>query len=159
MAVAAAVAGGGCRYAKPQKRDKLPKWIKGSFDDAHLGLSTDMAVAAAQKFLREKAQPVPLGEALGVSLLDEAMANGGSTTAGRRRAVDVEGDDGAVRAAEFDSHDAETREQLLRVALDEVEAQWVAERRGAAEERGRCEAFEARLLLAEVRAPGAGRRG
>jgi hypothetical protein len=69
------------------------------------------------------------------------------------------GDNRAVRAAEFDFHDAETREQLLRVALDEVEAQWVAERRGAAEERGRCEAFEARLLLAEVRAPGAGRRG
>ena len=53
---------------------------------------------------------------------------------------------------DFDSHDAPTRESLLRAALEEVEAAWLAERRYAAEERGRCEAFEARLLRAEASA-------
>ena len=40
-----------------KKRSQLPKWINQALLEADTGLSTDMAVASAKKFLRTMAQP------------------------------------------------------------------------------------------------------
>lgn len=54
------------RFAK--KRDQLPKWIGQGILDADVNLSTDMAVAAAKKFLRTIAQPVDPEDQKGVAI-------------------------------------------------------------------------------------------
>lgn len=54
------------RFAR--KRTQLPKWISQAILDADVNLSTDMAVAAAKKFLRTMAQPVDPADAQGVSV-------------------------------------------------------------------------------------------
>lgn len=54
------------RYARADKRDKLPKWITEAMNEACMNCSTDMAVAMAKKFLRTIAQPGPSGD--GVSI-------------------------------------------------------------------------------------------
>ncbi|QPG74525.1 TFIIH/NER complex ATP-dependent 5'-3' DNA helicase subunit [Brettanomyces nanus] len=41
-----------------RKRSQLPKWISQGLSDADTNLSTDMAIAAAKKFLRTSAQPL-----------------------------------------------------------------------------------------------------
>lgn len=60
------------RFARADKRSKLPKWIQAEMSDASLNLSTDMAVATAKKFLRSMAQPFEHSQ-LGVSLWDEKL--------------------------------------------------------------------------------------
>ncbi|KAL6968337.1 DNA helicase [Sarracenia purpurea var. burkii] len=45
------------RYTRHDKRSKLPGWILSHLRDAHLNLSTDMAVHTAREFLRKMAQP------------------------------------------------------------------------------------------------------
>lgn len=45
------------RYSRHDKRSKLPGWILSQLRDAHLNLSTDMAVHIAREFLRKMAQP------------------------------------------------------------------------------------------------------
>ncbi|KAJ1983804.1 TFIIH/NER complex ATP-dependent 5'-3' DNA helicase subunit [Dimargaris verticillata] len=45
------------RYARRDKRDKLPKWIVQYMTDATLNLSTDMSISISRKFLRSMAQP------------------------------------------------------------------------------------------------------
>ncbi|KAK9067628.1 hypothetical protein SSX86_011739 [Deinandra increscens subsp. villosa] len=45
------------RYARPGKRPKLPGWILSHLRDAHINLSTDMAVQIAREFLRIMAHP------------------------------------------------------------------------------------------------------
>ncbi|KAJ9543229.1 hypothetical protein OSB04_022936 [Centaurea solstitialis] len=45
------------RYTRHDKRSKLPSWILSHLRDAHLNLSTDMAVHIAREFLRKMAQP------------------------------------------------------------------------------------------------------
>jgi DNA excision repair protein ERCC-2 len=42
-----------------RKRNQLPRWIADAMTDAETGLSTDMAVGMAKKFLRNIAQPLP----------------------------------------------------------------------------------------------------
>ncbi len=68
------------RYHSTDKRGKLPGWITAQLRDEHLNLSTDMALHAARKFMRDMAQPYDRGEA-GKSLLDKAaldrLAGGG----------------------------------------------------------------------------------
>jgi DNA excision repair protein ERCC-2 len=54
------------RFARADKRDKLPKWITEAMNEACMNCSTDMAVAMAKKFLRTIAQPGPDGA--GVSM-------------------------------------------------------------------------------------------
>lgn len=54
------------RFARADKRDKLPKWITEAMNEACMNCSTDMAVAMAKKFLRTIAQPGPSGD--GVSI-------------------------------------------------------------------------------------------
>lgn len=45
------------RYSRYDKRSKLPGWILSHLRDAHLNLSTDMALHIAREFLRKMAQP------------------------------------------------------------------------------------------------------
>ncbi|XP_068658392.1 general transcription and DNA repair factor IIH helicase subunit XPD [Aristolochia californica] len=45
------------RYSRHDKRSKLPGWILSHLRDAHLNLSTDMALHIARDFLRKMAQP------------------------------------------------------------------------------------------------------
>ncbi|KAG5359767.1 DNA repair helicase RAD3 [Yarrowia sp. C11] len=54
------------RFAK--KRNQLPKWINQAILDADTNLSTDMALAAAKKFLRTMAQPMNKNDQEGVSV-------------------------------------------------------------------------------------------
>lgn len=58
------------RFARADKRNKLPKWIASSISEGTSNLSTDMAVAIARKFLRSMAQPYE-GTQVGVSLWTE----------------------------------------------------------------------------------------
>ena len=50
-----------------KKRSQLPKWINQALLDAETNLSTDMAVAAAKKFLRTMAQPFRAKDQEGIS--------------------------------------------------------------------------------------------
>ncbi|KAM1343951.1 hypothetical protein PS2_008002 [Malus domestica] len=45
------------RCSRHDKRSKLPGWILSHLRDAHLNLSTDMALHIAREFLRKMAQP------------------------------------------------------------------------------------------------------
>ncbi|KAK9379693.1 uncharacterized protein V2V93DRAFT_373356 [Kockiozyma suomiensis] len=51
-----------------RKRTQLPKWINQAIMDSDVNLSTDMAVAAAKKFLRTMAQPMDDKDQEGVSV-------------------------------------------------------------------------------------------
>ncbi|KAF9290491.1 DNA-dependent ATPase of the nucleotide excision repair factor 4 complex [Linnemannia elongata] len=64
------------RYARQDKRSKLPKWINQYITDTSVNLSTDMGIAIAKKFLRSMAQPLETQAQLGVSLwtLDDVLA-------------------------------------------------------------------------------------
>ncbi|KAK4046479.1 TFIIH/NER complex ATP-dependent 5'-3' DNA helicase subunit [Microbotryomycetes sp. JL221] len=45
------------RFAKADKRSKLPKWIGSYIKDSDTNLSTDLAISHSKKFLRTMAQP------------------------------------------------------------------------------------------------------
>ncbi|KAI8647509.1 hypothetical protein BD408DRAFT_408059 [Parasitella parasitica] len=55
------------RFARADKRAKLPKWINQYVTDASTNLSTDMSLVIAKKFLRSMAQPYESNQT-GVSL-------------------------------------------------------------------------------------------
>ncbi|KAJ3341825.1 DNA-dependent ATPase of the nucleotide excision repair factor 4 complex [Gonapodya sp. JEL0774] len=55
------------RFVRPDRRNKLPKWISHGFTEATVNLSTDMAVQMAKKFLRGMSQPMEQSQ-VGVSL-------------------------------------------------------------------------------------------
>lgn len=61
------------RYNRTDKRNKLPQWITACLKDAHLNLSTDMAVHITTAFMRNMAQPpsAPDGGGTMASLLDQ----------------------------------------------------------------------------------------
>ncbi len=50
------------RFARADKRSKLPKWIAQQITEAHSNLSTDMAIAESKLFMRQMGQPYPEGE-------------------------------------------------------------------------------------------------
>jgi DNA excision repair protein ERCC-2 len=54
------------RFARADKREKLPKWITEAMNEACMNCSTDMAVAMAKKFLRTMAQPGPSGDGISI---------------------------------------------------------------------------------------------
>ncbi|KAJ1502725.1 DNA-dependent ATPase of the nucleotide excision repair factor 4 complex, partial [Coelomomyces lativittatus] len=56
------------RYARADKRNKLPQWISAGFNEATTNLSTDVAVLLTKKFLKSMAQPFDPISQLGVSL-------------------------------------------------------------------------------------------
>ncbi|WVR03935.1 hypothetical protein IAU60_000934 [Kwoniella sp. DSM 27419] len=45
------------RFARTDKRAKLPKWINSYITEAHSNLSTDVAISLAKKFIRQISQP------------------------------------------------------------------------------------------------------
>mmetsp|Transcript_14369 Transcript_14369/g.23917 ORF Transcript_14369/g.23917 Transcript_14369/m.23917 type:complete len:770 (+) Transcript_14369:56-2365(+) len=65
------------RYARADKRGKLPRWIGEYLKEAHLDLSVDMAVNVAREFLRQMAQPMSKKDQLGRILLSQADIRNG----------------------------------------------------------------------------------
>ena len=59
------------RFSRPDKMNKLPKWIQDYAAEQTNNLSTDMAIAVARKWLRQTAQPIKTEDGLGVSLWSE----------------------------------------------------------------------------------------
>jgi len=52
------------RYSRPDKYNKLPKWIKSYISPLHNNLSTDEAVLIARRFLKDMAQPLQKEEVI-----------------------------------------------------------------------------------------------
>lgn len=61
------------RYAKADKREKLPKWIREYLFDSDSNLSIEEGIQKAKRWLKKMAQPLSQHEQLGVSLLDENL--------------------------------------------------------------------------------------
>ncbi|KAJ3139729.1 DNA-dependent ATPase of the nucleotide excision repair factor 4 complex [Physocladia obscura] len=81
------------RFARADKRAKLPKWIQVEMSEAYVNLSTDMAVATAKKFLRSMAQPFEHSQ-LGISLWDDKLlAENIAKDKGKRRRAQINDDD------------------------------------------------------------------
>lgn len=59
------------RYARHDKRSKLPRWIQEAVLESHVGLTVDMALQLARRFFREMAQPYDPRAQLGTSMLSE----------------------------------------------------------------------------------------
>lgn len=57
------------RFARQDKRSRLPKWIQEHLTDNHCNLSTEEAMQISRKWLRQMAQPFSREDQLGVSLL------------------------------------------------------------------------------------------
>ncbi|KAL3872577.1 hypothetical protein ACJMK2_035793 [Sinanodonta woodiana] len=57
------------RFARADKRGKLPRWIQEHLKDGLCNLSTDEAIQVAKRFLRQMAQPFHREDQLGLSLL------------------------------------------------------------------------------------------
>ncbi|XP_046567122.1 LOW QUALITY PROTEIN: general transcription and DNA repair factor IIH helicase subunit XPD-like [Haliotis rubra] len=57
------------RFARADKRGKLPRWIQEHLNDHFCNLSIDEAVQVSKKFLRMMAQPFSREDQLGLSLL------------------------------------------------------------------------------------------
>mmetsp|Transcript_34561 Transcript_34561/g.97475 ORF Transcript_34561/g.97475 Transcript_34561/m.97475 type:complete len:753 (+) Transcript_34561:3-2261(+) len=69
------------RYARLDKREKLPGWITSRMKDQHLQLSVETLLQVAREFMREMAQPFERGPN-GLTLLSEGDANALSQAAG-----------------------------------------------------------------------------
>jgi len=83
------------RFAKADKRAKLPKWINSYITDTAANLSTDMAMVISKRFLRSMAQPFEIGQD-GISLwgLEDIL---------RRQAQQREADEGAMADVQMES--------------------------------------------------------
>ncbi|KAK6180727.1 hypothetical protein SNE40_008725 [Patella caerulea] len=57
------------RFARADKRGKLPRWIQEHLTDNLCNLSTDESLQVSKKFLRLMAQPFSREDQLGLSLL------------------------------------------------------------------------------------------
>lgn len=57
------------RFARSDKRGKLPRWIQEYMRESVLNLSIEEAINISRRFLREMAQPFSREDQLGVSLL------------------------------------------------------------------------------------------
>lgn len=57
------------RFARADKRGKLPRWIQEHLTDSNLNLTVDEGVQVAKYFLRQMAQPFHREDQLGLSLL------------------------------------------------------------------------------------------
>ena len=56
------------RYARQDKRGKLPQWISRELSDANANLSTDMVIGLARRFFRQMGQPANEIDAVGHAL-------------------------------------------------------------------------------------------
>ncbi|RNA13378.1 tfiih basal transcription factor complex helicase xpd subunit [Brachionus plicatilis] len=61
------------RFAKADKRQKLPKWIRDYLQDCDCNLSIEEAMSKAKRWLKQMAQPLTHKEQLGISLLNEEL--------------------------------------------------------------------------------------
>ena len=59
------------RYNRPEKRNKLPKWIANNIAPANVNLSADQAVVIAKAFFRRMANPIDQRDQIGYALLRE----------------------------------------------------------------------------------------
>merc|ERR1712172_204664 len=57
------------RFARNDKKGKLPKWIQEHLRDSMCNLSTEESIQISRKWLRQMAQPFTREDQLGVSLL------------------------------------------------------------------------------------------
>mmetsp|Transcript_2735 Transcript_2735/g.5980 ORF Transcript_2735/g.5980 Transcript_2735/m.5980 type:complete len:832 (+) Transcript_2735:68-2563(+) len=57
------------RYARQDKRSKIPEWIQAFIEPGHLVMSTDVAVQAARSFLLRMSQPYEAKQGAGASVL------------------------------------------------------------------------------------------
>jgi DNA excision repair protein ERCC-2 len=57
------------RFARQDKRGKLPKWIQEYLTDNYVNLSTEEGMQLAKIWLRQMAQPFTREDQLGLSLL------------------------------------------------------------------------------------------
>ncbi|XP_038623043.1 general transcription and DNA repair factor IIH helicase subunit XPD [Tachyglossus aculeatus] len=67
------------RYARADKRGKLPRWIQEQLTDANLNLTVEEGVQVAKYFLRQMAQPFHREDQLGLSLLSETELRSAET--------------------------------------------------------------------------------
>jgi DNA excision repair protein ERCC-2 len=81
------------RYARADKRSKLPKWIQQFMHDGCLNLSTDMAVGSVQSFLRLMGQPIDQEALQSVLLTLEEVQKMNPES---RQAASVPGEGGAM---------------------------------------------------------------
>ena len=58
------------RFARNDKKGKLPKWIQEHLRDSMCNLSTEESIQISRKWLRQMAQPFTREDQLGVSLLN-----------------------------------------------------------------------------------------
>merc|ERR1719431_1181835 len=58
------------RFARNDKKSKIPKWIQEHLRDSMCNLSTEESIQISRKWLRQMAQPFTQEEQLGVSLLN-----------------------------------------------------------------------------------------
>merc|ERR1712050_297160 len=58
------------RYARSDRRRKLPRWIQERLREDCIGVSTDMAVEIAAKFVKQMAQPHDKREEIGFTMLN-----------------------------------------------------------------------------------------
>jgi DNA excision repair protein ERCC-2 len=63
------------RFARGDKRSKLPKWILQFLHDAFTNLSTDTAVSHARSFLRMMGQPINQDSLRSVLLTEADIRN------------------------------------------------------------------------------------
>ena len=61
------------RFAKADKRQKLPKWIRDYLFDSDCNLSIEEASTKVRRWLKQMAQPLSQKDQLGVSLLNEEL--------------------------------------------------------------------------------------
>lgn len=59
------------RYARQDKRSKLPRWIQEAIVESHVGLTVDMAVQMARKFFRDMAQAYDMNRQIGYTMFSE----------------------------------------------------------------------------------------
>ncbi|KAI9209299.1 uncharacterized protein BJ171DRAFT_486077 [Polychytrium aggregatum] len=86
------------RFARADKRSKLPKWILANMNESSTNLSTDMAVGVTKKFLRSMAQPFDRTQ-VGISLWDSKMVE--AAQRGARRAGPTAPSNAQVTAMEL----------------------------------------------------------
>eukprot|EP00747_Dinoflagellata_sp_TGD_P031696 gnl/TRDRNA2_/TRDRNA2_135490_c1_seq1.p1 gnl/TRDRNA2_/TRDRNA2_135490_c1~~gnl/TRDRNA2_/TRDRNA2_135490_c1_seq1.p1 ORF type:complete len:193 (-),score=48.66 gnl/TRDRNA2_/TRDRNA2_135490_c1_seq1:13-591(-) len=57
------------RFARQDKRSKIPEWIQAFMEPGHLAMATDVAVQAAKSFLLRMSQPIQETVGVGGSVL------------------------------------------------------------------------------------------
>ncbi|PWO00867.1 putative RAD3-DNA helicase/ATPase [Tilletiopsis washingtonensis] len=100
------------RFARADKRSKLPKWIAQQVTETHSNLSTDMALVETRLFIRQMAQPYPAGK-VGVSLwgVEDVERRQRKEREAYNRLLEVDGKKGLAAGAAANGTDDELDEQ------------------------------------------------